>query len=290
MNRKMNKKILGLFICAVAILSLSSIGATALAFPDKPVTILCIYSAGGSTDLSSRMIANSATESFGKPVMVMNRVGGRGYVGLSQVYNAKPDGYTLGVLASSGLVLGPHLRKPPFDPWKLTSITSYGFYNMMLAVKADAPWKTMKEFIEWMKKNPGKAKIATASPNMMSNIPLWMLGNQEKLDFKLVPFGGSGPSVVAALGGHAHAATVAGEAVPYILDGRMRGLCVYNAERFPKLPDVPTLREIGYHDIVVESRAVIVGTPGIPKNTVTILEETFKKAMDDKGFKRVMTV
>lgn len=286
----MSKKILQFFIYVLTglyALTLSSIGRTAPAFPEKPITITCVLAPGGSTDLTARMVANRATELFGQPVIVTNQTGGSGYAGVSAVYNAKPDGYTLGVMPSSVLVLSPHLRKPPFDPWKLTSIMSYGLYNQLLAVRSDAPWKTLKEFIEYIKKHPGEIKISTMTPDNMSNLPLWMLQTQEKLDFKLIPFGGGGPAVVAALGGHTHAATTAGELIPYIKDGRMRGLALYHAERTPIIPEVPTLKELGY-DIVTESRVVINGPPGIPKNIVKILEETFKKSMDDEGFKQVM--
>jgi tripartite-type tricarboxylate transporter receptor subunit TctC len=288
----MNAKVSRILIYSVAIctaLFFSSIGEAAPAFPEKPVTIICPWAAGGSTDLTSRMIANRATELFGKPVIVMNQTGGGGFVGNAAVYNAAPDGYTLIVNASSTFVLAPHLRKAPFDPNKVTAIMTYGIYPLLLAVKNDAPWKTVKELVEYMKKHPGEIKISTASPDSMENLAMFMLKDLEKIDFKLVPFDGSAPAVAAALGGHTQASISAGESIPYIREGRMRGLAVFASKRMPTLPEVPTLKEAGY-DVVLESTCSIWGPPGIPKDIVNKLEETFKESMSDQGFLKVMKI
>jgi len=261
-------------------------GLTAYAFPTKSVTILCPWAAGGSTDLTARMLAKRMTELFGQPVIVENKTGGGGFIANAEVYNATPDGYTLIVNASSTLVLAPHLRKAPFDPWKMSPIMSYGVYPWTLAVKADAPWKTIKEFVEFIKKNPGEVKMSTSGPDAMENLAMFMLRDQEKLDFKLVPYEGGAPAVAAALGGHTHAFIGVAEAIPHIRDGKMRGLATFLTERMPGLPDIPTLKESGY-DIVVESRLSVYGPPGISKNVIKTLEETFKKAMESEDFKKI---
>jgi len=247
---------------------------------------MCPWTAGGSTDLTSRMLAKRATELFGQPVIVENKTGGGGFVANAEVYNAAPAGYTLIVNASSTIVLAPHLRKAPFDPWKMTPIMSYGVYPFTLAVKVDAPWKTIKEFVEFMRKNPGEVKMSTSGPDAMENLAMFMLKDQEKLDFKLVPYEGGAPAVAAALGGHTHAFIGVAEAIPHIREGRMRGLATFLSERMPGLPDIPTLKESGY-DAVVESRLSIYGPPGVPKEIVKKLEETFRKAMDSEDFKKV---
>lgn len=285
----MNPKISRLFIYSVAIftaLTFSSVGVTAPAFPTKPITIICPWTAGGSTDLTSRMLAKRATELFGQPVIVENKTGGGGFIANAEVYNAAPEGYTLAVNASSTIVLAPHLRKAPFAPWKMTPIMSYGVYPFTLAVKVDAPWKTIKEFVEFIKKNPGEVKMSTSGPDAMENLAMFMLKDQEKLDFKLVPYEGGAPAVAAALGGHTHAFIGVAEAIPHIRDGKMRGLATFLSERMPGLPDIPTLKESGYN-VVVESRLSIYGPPGISNDVTKKLEETFQKAMESEDFKKI---
>jgi tripartite-type tricarboxylate transporter receptor subunit TctC len=120
----------------------------------------------------------------------------------------------------------------------------------------------------------------------MENMAMFMLKDQEKLDFDLVPYKGGAPSLAAALGGHTHGFIGVTEAVPHIRDGSMRGLAVFSAERLPGLPEIPTLKESGY-DVVIESRQVIYGPPGIPKDIVKRLDETLRKAMDSEDFKKV---
>jgi tripartite-type tricarboxylate transporter receptor subunit TctC len=285
----MDKKISRLFIYSVAIftaLTFSSVGMAAPAFPTKPITIICPWAAGGSTDLTVRMLAKRATELLGQPVIVEDKTGGGGFVANAEVYNAAPDGYTLVVNASSTIVLSPHLRKAPFDPWKMTPIMSYVVYPFTLAVKADAPWKTIKEFVEYIRKNPGEVKMSTSGPDAMENLAMFMLKDQEKLDFKLVPYEGGAPAVAAALGGHTNAFIGVAEAIPHIRDGSMRGLATFLSQRMPGLSDIPTLKESGYN-VEVESRIAIYGPPGVTKDIVKKLEETFSKAMDSEDFKKV---
>lgn len=255
-------------------------------FPNKTVTIYCPWSAGGSTDLTSRMIANRATEIFGVPVIVANKTGGGGYAANSAVYRAKPDGYTMVVNASSTIVLAPHLRDVPINPLELTPIMSYGIYPFVVAVKEDSPIKTFKDLVEKARKSPGKISLATSGPDAMENLAMFMLEADQDVKFKFVPFEGGAPAVAATLGGHVDAFIGVGEPIPHIREGSMRGLVTFLGQRMAGLPDIPTLKELGYN-IVVESRLSVFAPPGLPEEIVTKLQDTFKECMDDKGFKRV---
>jgi len=273
-------------VLAVFCLVFLSNGEAAPAFPGKPINVSCPWAAGGSTDLTMRMLAAKATELVGQPVVVMNKTGGGGFVANAEIYNAAPDGYSLVVNASSTIVLSPQLRKAPFDPMKMTPIMSYGVYPFTLAVKTDSPWKTLKDFVEYVKKHPGEVKLGTSGPDAMENLAMYMLKDLEKLDFKLVPYEGGAPAVAATLGGHTQAFIGVAEAIPHIRDGSMRGLATFLSERMPGLPEIPTLKESGYN-VVVESRLAIYGPPGIPKDIVKKLEETVKKAMESEDFKKI---
>lgn len=280
------RRMLAMSVFVMFCLLVFSIGEAAAPFPTKPINVLCPWAAGGSTDLTMRMLATRATELIGQPVVVMNKTGGGGFVANAEVYNAAPDGYSLVVNASSTIVLAPQLRKAPFDPWQLTPVLSYGVYPFTLAVKTDSPWKTVKDFVEYVKKHPGEVKLGTSGPDAMENLAMYILKDLEKLDFKLVPYEGGAPAVASTLGGHTQAFIGVAEAVPHIREGSMRGLATFLSERMPGLPEIPTLRESGYN-VIVESRLVIYGPPGIPKDVVKKLEEMIKKAMESEDFKKV---
>ena len=270
----------------VGMLAVTFMGNAGAAFPDKTVTIIVGAAPGGSTDMTSRMLAKRLTEIVKVPVVVENKTGAGGFIAGSAVHNAAPDGYTVGVYASSAFNIAHFLRKPPYDIFKKTPIMAYGIYPFTFAVKADSPWKTFNEFLEYVKKNPGQASLSTSNPDSMENLPIWMLEEKLNLKMKLVPYQGGAPAVAAVLGGHAHAFTGVGEAIPHIRDGSMRGLATYLAERMPGLPDIPTLKEMGY-DVVVESLLSVYGPPGIPKEVVKTLQDSFHKAMDSADFKKV---
>lgn len=272
------------FCAVVAALTLA--GEAGAAFPEKAITVIVGAPPGGSTDMTSRMLAKRLTEILKVPVLVENKVGAGGFVAGTAVHTAAPDGYTMGVYASSSFNLAHFLRKPPYDIFTKTPIMSYGIYPFTFAVKADSPWKTFKDFLDHVKKNPGQVSLATSNPDSMENLPIWMLEDKLGVKMKLVPYQGGAPAVAAVLGGHADAFTGVGEAIPHIRDGSLRGLATYLGQRMPGLPDLPTLMELGY-DVVVESRLALYGPPGMSKEVVKALEEAFHKAMDDPDFLKV---
>ncbi len=280
----MKIRILGLFFALIFVISFSAT-AGAASFPTKTITIFTSGSPGGTADLPIRMLAKSMTEILGKPVIVENKVGGGGFVGGSALATAKPDGYTLSVFFTSNFTMAPFLRKPPYDIFKNTPIMAYGMYPFELSVRQDSPFKTFKDFIQYAKAHPGQVTVTTAKPDSMQNLPIWMLEEKEGLKIKLVP-SEEAPALAAVLGGQAMAITTVGASIPYIREGKMRGLVTYSRERIPSLPNVPTLKEMGY-DIVVESSQSVYGPPGVPKDVVKILADALHKAMDDKDFKKV---
>lgn len=255
-------------------------------FPSKPVTVLVPWSPGGSTDLTMRALAEPAAKMLGQPVVVINRTGGGGFVANGELAKAPADGYTVVVNASSTVVLAPHLRKPAWDPLKFAPVLSYGVYPFMLAVKEDSPFRTLKELVEHMRKNPGKVKLSTSGPDAMENLAMFMLQDQAKLNFQLVPFEGGAPAVTAALGGHVDGFIGVGEAIPHVRSGKMRALATFLGSRMAGFPDVPTLKEQGW-DIVVESRLTVFAPPGTPETAVKTLNEAFRKAMADENFRKV---
>lgn len=280
----MKARYLALLVCLFVLFFGFKLPAEGAAFPARPIGLVIATAPGASADLTARMLAKSATEQLGKQVIPENNTGGGGFTPMAKLYNAKPDGYNLGVFAFSLVCLEPLLRKAPFDPEKFTPILTYGAYTFMLAVKAEAPWKTMKELVEYMRKNPGKIKLSTTRPYSLPNFSMFILKDEEKLDFGLVPFEGGAPALASTLGGHTDGILSAGSANPYIKEGKMRALANLGSERSPAFPDVPTLKEQGYDVPGVQSNLAIYGPPGLPKDIAKKLEATFHKATETKEF------
>jgi tripartite-type tricarboxylate transporter receptor subunit TctC len=281
----MKTKHLGIPVCFLIVFFgfiLSVEGATP--YPTKAITMMIASTPGASVDLTTRMLAKRGTEILGQPMIPDNNTGGGGFVAMAQVYNAKPDGYTLGVFPGSLLCLEPLLRKAPFDPMKFTPIMTYGAYTFILAVMADAPWKTMKDLVEDTRKNPGKIKLATTRLYSLPNFYIFSLQDQEKIDVKLVPFEGGAPALASTLGRHTDGILSAGSATPHIKEGRMRGLAILAGKRNPAFPDIPTLEECGYKVPLAESMLTVYGPPGLPSDIVRKLDETFKKGAESEDF------
>ena len=267
-------------------------GSAALAadFPKKPITLYIPYSAGGSTDTSARVLAAAAEKILGQPITCVNKTGGGGTVELSLLKNEKPDGYTLGVVPTSAITRTPHMLAVVYKPFKdFTFIMKYGLYTMFLVVNGDSPYKTFKDFVEAARKKPGKISFGTPGPMEAGALALKFVGDKEKLQWNMIPFPGSGEAMIALLGKHVDAYSGAGGAethMPEVKAGKLRVLASYNSVRSPALPDVPTLKELGYN-FAINSGIGIAGPAGLPKDRVKIIESAFIKATDAPEFKKV---
>lgn len=284
----METRFLAILVCVtVAFFGFNRPAEGAAAYPTKAINLAIAAAAGGSVDLTTRMLAKSATEHLGQTVIPENNMGGGGYVPMGKIFHEKPDGYNLGVFTFTLMGLNPLLTKAPFDATKFTPIMTYGAYTFLLEVRADSPWKTMKELVADMKKNPGKIKLATVRPLSLPNFAMFILKDLEKLDFGLVPFDGGPAAVASTLGGHTDGILDAGTGTAFVKEGKLRALANLGSERSPAFPDVPTLRELGYNVPGVQSTVAIYGPPGLPKDIVKKLDETFTRGMQSAEFVKV---
>jgi tripartite-type tricarboxylate transporter receptor subunit TctC len=255
-------------------------------YPERDITIYCGTSAGGTTDLAIRVLADMVGKDFGKPVVVVNKAGAAHTLATNQVSKSKPDGYTLGAVSSAAFVEVPHFRKMPYDVNKdFTWIATYTQYNCGLVVKKDAPWKTLAEFLDYAKKNPGKIMYSSAGYGSGGHIMMEYLASEKGgIDWKHVPLSGGSKMSVSLLGGHTHAWSAAGTQTQFIRDGSMRLLVSYNKERTKESPDVPTLWELGYKNLPSGRHLLIVGPKGIPDSARKKLETAFMKAMNTPDY------
>jgi tripartite-type tricarboxylate transporter receptor subunit TctC len=258
-------------------------------YPEKAVTFICPWPAGGSTDVTARTLTQAAKKSFPKPMVVLNRQGGAGTIGTAETIQSKPDGYTVGLSAGMALTLQPHRTKLPYGPPSdYTPIIRLIKLPLCVAVKKEAPWKSIKELIEYAKSNPGKVRIGHAGIGQTDYLVAELLKMKSGTDIALVPFPGSVENLSALLGGHIEAmSTYHGVVLPQVNAGKVRILGVFEEERNPRFPDAPTLRESGY-DIAMNVYYLVIGPKDLAPQIVDMLHQTFKKAIEDPIFIQAM--
>ena len=274
----------------VSILVLSFSGFAWAAYPDRPITLIVNYAAGGSADVGARALAEVAEKILGQPIAVLNKVGASGSLGTGAVAAAKPDGYTIGMTSWSPLVLGPHMFDVPYNPLKdFDQILCYAKVMYGPCVRADSPFKTLKDLVQYAKANPGKIKYSAAGLAVPNHFGMALLAKAEGgIKWELVVFKGNIEAVAACLGGHVDIVSQnPADVVPYIQSGKLRLLASLCDTRWKWVPDVPTVRELGYKFDVGSYYAL--GAPkGVPKPIMDKLTSSFKKAAEEPRFREVM--
>ncbi len=275
--------ILSLFLCLLA-----SGLAGAAEFPTKPINLLIGYAAGGSTDLSTRALATEATKILKQPVVCSNQVGASGTLVLGKVKGEKPDGYTIFNAPTANFCRIPHLQSVPYDPLKdFTFIMQYGLYQYGIVVRADSPWKTLEEMLDYAKKNPNTIKYATSGLGSGQHLVMEYLAMKLGIKWSHVPFAGGNQAVANLLGGHVQVVSQTTEWKEHVLAGKLRLLVVCSDQRAKAFPDVPTLMEKGYK-IAVHSGLSFMGPAGMDPAVVEKLQNAFAESMKSKIFLDVM--
>ncbi len=256
------------------------------AFPDKPITVICNYGAGGGTDLITRSLAAKVEKILGVPVNVINKVGGSGTLGIIETKKQKNDGYTIGVLTLAPLAIVPHQIKVPYVPEDFDYICAFGQYGYGLIVKADSPYMTTKDLVEEARKTPGGLGFSASGypqPFAMADI-----AEKEGVRFNYIPVQSGAEAATAVIGGHVKCSLITqSDAIPYVKSGQVRLLASASNMRWADAPDVSTLQEQGYDTALVSYLGL--GVPkGVPADRLAILIEAFKKALDDEEITVVM--
>jgi tripartite-type tricarboxylate transporter receptor subunit TctC len=264
-------------------------------FPNKPITLICAFPAGGAGDLVLRTMAEVAGKHLGQPIVVDNRVGGSGTVGpAGMAATAKPDGYTLSQAVVVLLRL-PHMQKVAFEPLRdFTYISNVTAYTFGIVVKADGPIKTWADLEKYARENPGKVTYATPGVGTSLHIGMEEIAARSGLKFTHVPMKGAGESSAAVLGDHVLLQVDATNWKPLVDAGKLRPLVVWSSQRLPSLPDVPTLAEVlpafrGDIPAMFESPFGIVGPKGMDPAIVAKLDAAFKKATEDPGVQAMLS-
>lgn len=256
-------------------------------YPEKPITILIPYAAGGTTDVGVRKLGSIIEKKLGQPIIVENRPGGSGTIALSACAKANGDGYTLVAVTSSPFFITPHLRKVPYNPIKdLVPIMNYSGPHHGVCVPAASEWKKFADLIKFGKEKPNKATYGTAGTFAGAHISILYVEKLTGAKFAHVPFKGAAPATAAILGGHISFAVIPRYA-DHVRAGTLRVLTVVDGSRDPDFPNVPTLRDCGY-DWEFASIVGIMAPTGTPKPVISKLEKVFIEAADSADFREFM--
>jgi len=258
-------------------------------YPERPVTLLDPFTAGGNTDYFSRVLAEEMGKLLGQPMIVENKAGGGGAVGAETVARAKPDGYMLGMGTVSTLVANPAVNKAlRYDPLSdFTLITTLVTLPSATVVLASSPFRTLDDVIKAAKARPGVVSFASPGVGSAGHVLLEHFSHLAGVKFNHVPYRGSGPMQNDLMGGQLDVMSDNIPALmPHILSGKLRVLAVRDLKRLPQLPSAPTLKELGFEPVSQPLWFGLVGPAGLPKDLVKRLGETAHQAMKSPAFQQ----
>jgi tripartite-type tricarboxylate transporter receptor subunit TctC len=276
-------------VLVLAALVLGAVVPAAAEYPERPLTIVVAYPASGMVDIVARPMAESMKKKFPKGVAVLNRPGGGGSVGLAEVVQAKPDGYTIILAPNSTLVIHPQLNELPYKtPDDYEPIMGTIAFYTLLAVKADSPYKTVQEFVAAAKANPGKLRVASPGEWTISHLTMERWAGTSGFKFTHVPFSGWGESSPAVLGGHVDAVMAQpGEVKPLVDAKKLRVLAVAGPKRHEYFPDAPTGKESGLGE-AAGTWFAYTAPKGTPPAVVKYIHDAAKAALEEPSFVSLM--
>ncbi len=270
---------------ALVLIFLITVGS-GIDFPTRPVQIIVPWSAGGATDVLFRAIASVFPKyANGQPLVVNNIPGGGAVPGTMEFLRAKPDGYTLLSFAAP-ILIKSHMDPVEFSADSFEPVILIVNDPCYILVRKDAPWKDLKEYVEYAKQNPGKITIGNGGAGGGTHLAALAFESFAKIKLTHVPFEGGGPAVTALVGGHINSYMCAApEGLANVDSGQLRILGIFGSKRLEKYPDVPTAKEQGFNFQFGMWRGVAV-QKGTPKEIVDRLHTIFYRAMRDPEFQK----
>jgi tripartite-type tricarboxylate transporter receptor subunit TctC len=248
----------------------------------KPITIIVPYAPGGVTDTGARLMAAGLEKELGTPVQVVNKVGAASQVGLSELIRSTPDGHTLSyaVLPTVATHYLDPARAAIYTRKDFTPVAMHHTVPQVLAVKADAPYKTIKDLVEAARAKPESVKVSDSGLLGVPHQNVLMLEQAAGVKFASVHFGGGAPSVTALLGGHVDVlAGATADALQHKASGAFRVLAISAEQPDKSMPEVPTMKSQGY-DVLAASWTGIVAPPGTPQKVVDTLTKAIRKVIE----------
>ena len=268
-------------------LTATSSRLSAQTWPERSITFICPWPAGGTADQSMRALCSVAARVLGQSIAVENKVGASGMIGAKALASAKPDGYTIGQIPIS-VTRFSQLGTLAADPRKdFTYIARTSGQTFGIAVPANSPFKTLKDFVAHAKANPGKVTYAHAGVGGATHVGMEEFASVAGIQFNHVPYKGGSEALQGVLGGHVDALADSSSWAPHVEAGKLRLLATWGELRTARFKDVPTLRELGY-DVVVDAPNGIGAPKGLNPDVAAKLRDAFRQAANSPEFKAVI--
>lgn len=277
-------------LSALAGLLSAPFAAAQTEFPSKPIRLLVGFPPGGSTDVLGRALAHEGRKLLGQEIVVVNRPGASGVIAINEVVAASPDGYTIGVSPSTAFTLAHQFMNIRPDLLEASSaLLLVGRQRIGIVAKGDSQQRTLKEFVDYARKNPGKVSVGIPGTGTKVELITRAIAMHEKVDLGVVPFQGDAGVATGLLGGHIAAGSFsAGGWVTHVRSGTMRLLASFEEERFDVAPDVPTLMEMGY-GLTGAAIQHLYGPKGLPAPVAKRLVVAFTEASRSPAYIEVAT-
>lgn len=269
---------------AALLASLAATGqAPAAPYPDHPVELVVPSAAGGGTDTVARAFSEAMRKTLPQPLVVVNKPGASGAIGMTEVARAKPDGYKLGIIIAEAVIV-PHLGPTTLDAAELVPIARLNADPSAITVKADSRWNTIEAFLAFARAHPGEVLVGNSGPGSIWHLAATALEDKAHVRFNHVPFSGAAPALVALMGGHVDAVAVSpAEVSAYVAAGKVRTLAVMADQRVRGFENVPTLRERGI-DLSIGTWRGLAAPKGTPPEVLEVLAAASRKAVADPVF------
>lgn len=256
--------------------------------PEKPIRIVVGYSPGGGTDVVARTLASAAQPIIPVPLIIENRAGASGTLAADHVANAPADGYTLLVAGGSESTSVPHHRDVSYDIVEdFQPVIRVTRFPIIITTRADSGYDSVDALMEAARQDPGGLTFASSGPGSLYHSTMLALNERGEAQMKHVPYKGGAPAVAALLGGHVDVTPASpNEIQAHHEAGTVNLLAVASDERYPGLPDVPTLKELGY-DMSIENMKGLVAPDGLPDDVYAYLHGAFKETMETETFQKL---
>jgi tripartite-type tricarboxylate transporter receptor subunit TctC len=254
-------------------------------YPNNPINLVIPLAPGDATDIAGRTIADELSKILKVPFVPINRPGAGGTLGTDSVAKAKKDGYTIVITNNASVVFNRVLTPEtvPYDPFKdLTALGLVTRTPIVLALRADTPYKNLSEMVEFGKKNPGKVRIGTVGVGSVGHFTIEIVNSLTNAGLTMVPFKGAAPGVTAALGGHVEGVAAAqGVVAGHLKSGAMKGILI--SSKAPEFPDIPTLTQLNYKQNLLGVWSAFFAPAGVPPEVSKTLVPALEKVVKDPG-------
>jgi tripartite-type tricarboxylate transporter receptor subunit TctC len=286
-RRAFNRGLFSMLFGAAAVLATLP-AAHAQNFPARPVELVVPFAAGGGTDALARAMAEASRTHLPQPLVVLNKPGAAGAIGLTEVANSAPDGYKL-ALVTADMVIIPHLGLTKTTYEKFTPIIQLNADPSAITVRADSPYNTIEAFLDAARAKPESNQLGNAGIGSIWHLAAAALEDKTGAKFNHIPFNGGNPAVLALLGGHIDAVAVSpAEVIQYVKAGKLKTLAVMSDHRVAGFENVPTLKERNI-DLSIGTWRGIAAPKGTPQPVLDALGDAFRKAAAEPSFKKFMT-